>query len=404
MEQLQTINWDQVNTVLTGGEVDANQRSSSLDLAKQWYINRMTDDQLTSLMESLDWYPSEDDLSDEDRLQAFKVEISSGRGSDITCIEPTANEDTGDEVTGYRIQLDGTNLIEFGQGDLNDSGELDWPGCSEQEDGSLTFGPDNIISEEYDEWSSQLLFMGDTLSEEQDESDIDQDGSVIQEGDGGVTAGLFGVELLPPNRNFEECVNNLLNEFENSSDTELIEDIYGMEDITELEDEHIQFIARKLEMMLTSRARLSIKNCITQHIDLDSDICSTSLSHKMVVILNILFSVIGFNLNFHDVSNTDVEYRDALIHIIEQLGPLIPRAIRKIIDISEEIELDTCQQITNRTSILRELYNNLFGSSSTSVEFNMGLSDLLSESTTSSVEFNRATIMAILGMAFLKFI
>jgi hypothetical protein len=393
--ELQTLNWQQVNTVLTGGDVDENQRTPSLDLAKQWYINRMTDTELTERMTTLGWGV---DIDESQRLSQFKLAISEGRGSDITCIEPTDN----------RVVLNEEELILFNEDELTG-----WTGCSGEE-GSLTFGPNNIINEEYNEWSTEYLseLEDETLDEEDEEDEEDgedEEDETLEEDEesisyGSLTQGVLGSELMPLNRQFEDCVNNLLNEYDDYNDTTVIEEIHDISDISGLEQRHLLFIKRKLELMLLPTSRLSIKNCIIQYINIDRDVCSLGLADKMLTILNILFSVIGFNLNLHDVDNTDMLYRNKLIEIIDTLGDLIPRSLRKIIDISEEIELDECQGITNRTMVLRELYERVFTPGTNTINLDLGISDMISEENMNNTEFNRSAILAGLGLAFLKFI
>ena len=86
------------------------------------------------------------------------------------------------------------------------------------------------------------------------------------------------------------------------------------------------------------------------------------------------------------------------------MGDLIPRSLRKIIDISEEIELDECQGVTNRTMVLRELYERVFTPGTNTINLDLGISDMISEENMNNTEFNRSAILAGLGLAFLKFI
>ena len=84
-------------------------------------------------------------------------------------------------------------------------------------------------------------------------------------------------------------------------------EIHEIQNITHLKPEHIQFIKRKLEMMMISSSRGSIKECMMKHIFKDKYSCSTDLAQQMLIILNVLFSTIGFNLHLDDLDNNDVK-------------------------------------------------------------------------------------------------
>ena len=47
----------------------------------------------------------------------------------------------------------------------------------------------------------------------------------------------------------------------------------------------------------------------------------------MLVVLNILFSTIGFNLELSKVNSDDPNIRKKLIMIIDEMGDLIPHAV-----------------------------------------------------------------------------
>ena len=92
----------------------------------------------------------------------------------------------------------------------------------------------------------------------------------------------------------------------------------------------------------------------------------------MLVILNILFSTIGFNLNLNQLDSDDIQVRKKLIEIIDTLGDLIPKSIDKIIEISEDLEQVYCSKITGKTAVLKEMNKRLFNPQKKSVSFNVG--------------------------------
>ena len=360
----------------------------------------MDDNQLTNRMNALEWRESDyDENNQEDRLSAFKQAISEDRGSTVTCIEPS----------GQTVSLDNMELLDLGESwsettliGPDSDGQRMWEGCN---DGNK-FGPKNIITEEYEEWSANYIRTNPI------NTDPDLQGSSGSTIDESITFGdastnVMGMELMSPNRGFEDCVNELLNDYDDGNDTQVINEIHEIQNITHLKPEHIQFIKRKLEMMMISSSRGSIKECMIKHIFKDKYSCSTDLAQQMLIILNVLFSTIGFNLHLDDLDNNDVETRKHLIHIIDELGDLIPRALDKIIDISERIEVEKCQKITGKTLLLKEMNEKLFNPQKKSVTLDFGLpnvSDLIDEEKINDTEFQRISILGAIGLAILKFI
>ena len=153
------------------------------------------------------------------------------------------------------------------------------------------------------------------------------------------------------------------------------------------------------------------------HIFKDKNDCPKNLPQQMMLILNILFSTIGFNLHLNQLQDNDKEGREKLISIIDKLGDLIPKAISKIIDISEEIEIDSCGgKITTNTQILKEMNEKLFNPQKKEIKFNMNIPSfselikmtdidkLFNKDEVNSDEFQRLTILSAVVIAVLKFI
>ena len=91
-----------------------------------------------------------------------------------------------------------------------------------------------------------------------------------------------------------------------------------------------------------------------------------------------------------------------MIYIIDQLGDIIPRALQRIVDISKKLEVEECKgKVSKNTMVLEELYSKIFTSGKNVFAFDMGISKMVSEA--SNQEFDRSTILMVLGIAFLKY-
>ena len=144
-----------------------------------------------------------------------------------------------------------------------------------------------------------------------------------------------------------------------------------------------------------------ILNCIRENMMLDNTICEAGLSEQMNFILNVLFSIIGYQFNLDELSvKGDEDNKQRMIKIIDQLGDIIPRALKKIIFITKKLEVEQgC--VSNNTAVLEELYKKIFTSGKNVVNFDFGISDMISKAT--NQEFDRTAIMAVLAIAFLKY-
>ena len=65
----------------------------------------------------------------------------------------------------------------------------------------------------------------------------------------------------------------------------------------------MEFIKRKLELLLISKSRVSVKDCMLKHIFKDKNDCPDNLPQQMMIIMNILFSTIGFNLQLNNLDH-----------------------------------------------------------------------------------------------------
>lgn len=386
--------WTDINTVITNGpNPDINQIDDVEDTIKGWYIDRMSDKVILNYMNRKGYFNDLD--SDTERLNRFKDEVSSTRGSLIFCTEPDGINNTINSLDGQVI----TNLGESWNSNtiIDEENNIKmWDGC----DDSNMFGPKNIIREEIRDWE---LNRENTTERSSDQSFTD--GTIREEyiyGD--MTKGIMGMELFPPNREFEDCINDLLNDYDDYNDSKIIGEIRDIHNIFELEARHIQFIKKKLELLIISSSKVKVKQCMLDNLLLE-DICEMSLSYKMLVVLNILFSTIGFNLELSKVNSDDPNIRKKLILLIDEMGDLIPRSLDRIIEISEEIELDKCGKVSGRTELLKELQTVLFNPPKKSINLDLpNFKDIISEENMTDNEFSRFAILAGIGLAVFKFI
>jgi len=384
--------WTDINTVITIGSSDnINQINSVENTIRDWYLERMPDKAILEYMDNKRYF---NEIEDEtERLNRFKEEVSGPRGSLIFCKEPSGVNNSINSINGEEIINLGENWNPNEIIDEENNIKL-WDGC----DSTGMYGPKNIIMEEIQDWENSQETTQDNLSE-------NTNASITEETTyGDMTKGIMGMELFPPNREFEDCINELLNEYDDYNDSKIISEIRDIHDILHLEARHIQFIKKKLELLIISSSKFKVKKCILDNLVLE-DICEMSLSYKMLVVLNILFSTIGFNLELSKVNSDDPNIRKKLIMLIDEMGDLIPRSLDRIIEISEEIESDKCGKVSGRTELLKELQTVLFNPSKKNI--NLELPDIkkfLSEDYMSDNEFNRFAVLAGIGLAVLKFI
>lgn len=396
--------WSQMNEVMSG-QTPINAIQNDVDIIdniKDWYTERLSDGQIKELM-LRNKYNDIIDINEitPQLLNQFKNDVSITRGSTVSCVEPDV---LGEELSA-RVNLGNNYFIEddnntesknnmVGINQYDDLGVKRWDGC----DDSSMFGPKNITMNEVRSWSSEQGLLGSGRVNM-------GDGSISEENiNGDMTKGIMGLELFPPNREFEDCINGLLNEYDDYNDSAIISEIRDVKNILELEDKHIQFIKKKLELLIISSSKVKVKQCMLDNLLLE-DICEMGLSYKMLVVLNILFSTVGFNLELSKVNSDDPNISKKLIMIIDEMGDLLPRSLDKIIEISEEIEYDKCGKVSGRTELLKELQTVLFNPSKKNISLELpDIKKFLSEDYMSDNEFNRFAVIAGIGLAVLKFI
>jgi len=329
------------------------------DLYKQWFDDRrLTDDELQPLFEyHKGGKGRKGDLPPSiTNLKSFKEAISSGRGSIVPC--PTNS----------------TQVTEW----CGDSPCAIPTNCT-----NGFIGPHNINNAEYADWTHSLDSKGSKESSDTISADFSK----------------YFKDVGPPNRQFEGCMNDIFSST-HKIDLAMTEEIKELGHWRHWKDKHIKHVKQKFEAFLINSNHEAIMNCIHKDLYLDVSICKAGLHEQLSNIIYVIMYIIGHDLQLTTINNDSDRQR--LIFIIDELGDLVPRVFKKIIDISESYETQNCAGITDTTKILKELHSKVFQSGTNVVNFDLGFGKLTSEDT-SETEFNRSTILAVLGIAFLKY-
>lgn len=268
---------------------------------------------------------------------------------------------------------------------LNASGRIaDGIDCGE--DGLM--GPNNIIVEQVRTWAKENT----PITQDTDDTNV-------------TDLSEFEPDLGPVNADFEECMNNVFRD--DSVDLEyerlMIQQINEISNLSDLQDEHIQYIKRKLMAFLVEKNEEAIATCIHDHLYMDDSICSASLHTRITHVFRIMMLVLGYNLDFDQISESSTN-RTALMNIIDELGDLIPTVFEQIINVTERAEARAGCTSTGTTAILRKLHENVFQKKKTTVNLNIFENMYDELMNTTSEKFNRSSALMMLGIAFLKFI
>jgi hypothetical protein len=176
--------------------------------------------------------------------------------------------------------------------------------------------------------------------------------------DGGGVAAVQSFSSLLSNLQydsaFEECVNGVLNT--GDDDESIQERISTYESIKEFRKEDISYLKRKLRNIINLKGS-EVTGCLNL-LNLGKSVCSTGIADKTLMIGSLIFQVIGNDKI--DVMHADNDERYKLNKLIDELGPLIPRAVKNIIEISKEYEARVCNVPTNTTLLLERLYMDLY--------------------------------------------
>ena len=156
---------------------------------------------------------------------------------------------------------------------------------------------------------------------------------------------------------FEDCVNDKLNTIDDmDKDYDIQQRIANYTSIRDFRNEDIHYLKRKLRKIINMKTR-DVNECMNL-LNLGKSICSTGVADKTLMIGSLIFNVIGNDRI--DIMRADNDERYKINKLIDELGPLIPKAVKNIIKISKEYETRVCNVPTNTTLLLERLYMDLY--------------------------------------------
>ena len=203
-----------------------------------------------------------------------------------------------------------------------------------------TFGPDDIIAEEVEDFTTQMI----------DEMIINEETSAMN------SLNSFSDMLsgLQYDSAFEACVNDKLNT--GDDDLDIQTRIAGYTSVKEFTTIDINYLKRKLRKIITMKSH-HVQECMNL-LNLGKSMCQTGVADKTLMIGSLIFSIVG-NDNI-DIMQADNDERYKINKLVDELGPLIPQAIKNIIAISKEYESRVCNVPSNTTLLLERLYTDLY--------------------------------------------
>lgn len=248
---------------------------------------------------------------------------------------------------GYDNMSDLRNAINEGRGSVvvcDATSQPDWIAntnpCILGDDNLLHFGPNHIVIEELRDFEIYLQSQRDS----QDSSTV---GSVIQSFSE-LLSGITG------DSSFEACVNDKLNTGDN--DSEIQSRIASYDRLSQFSNEDINYLKRKLRRIVVIRTD-DVSECMNL-LNLGQSVCTTGVADKTLQIGRLIFSIVGNDRI--DVLDMDNDERIKLNKMIDELGPLIPQAIKNIIHVSKEYETRICNVPSNTTLLLERVYTDLY--------------------------------------------
>ena len=155
-------------------------------------------------------------------------------------------------------------------------------------------------------------------------------------------------------------MNDKLNTIDDKDeDYNIQERIASYTSIKEFRNEDFHYLKRKLRKIITMRTS-DVNECMKYLLNLGKSICSTGVADKTLMIGSLIFKVIGNDKI--DIMQADNDERYKINKLIDELGPLIPKAVKNIIKISKPAlyEINICNVPTNTTLLLERLYIDLY--------------------------------------------
>jgi hypothetical protein len=204
------------------------------------------------------------------------------------------------------------------------------------------FGPDDIIPEEVEDFTRQMI--DDMIRNEEQSSDaMDSLNSFSNM--------LSGLQY---DSAFETCVNDKLNT--GDDDFEIQTRIAGYTSIKEFTTLDINYLKRKLRKIITMKSH-QVQECMNL-LNLGKSMCQTGVADKTLMIGSLIFSIVGNDKI--DIMQADNDEKYKINKLVDELGPLVPQAVKNIISISKEYEARVCNVPSNTTLLLERLYTDLY--------------------------------------------
>ena len=153
---------------------------------------------------------------------------------------------------------------------------------------------------------------------------------------------------------FETCVNDKLNT--GDDDFEIQTRIAGYTSIKEFTTLDINYLKRKLRKIITMKSH-QVQECMNL-LNLGKSMCQTGVADKTLMIGSLIFSIVGNDKI--DIMQADNDEKYKINKLVDELGPLVPQAVKNIISISKEYEARVCNVPSNTTLLLERLYTDLY--------------------------------------------
>ena len=157
------------------------------------------------------------------------------------------------------------------------------------------------------------------------------------------------------NSSFEKCVNEKLHT-PGGDDEEILSRIEGYEKLSEFTNRDINYLKRKLRNIINIETD-DVSECM-EILNLGKSVCTTGVADKALQIGSLIFSIVGNDRI--NVTNIEGDEMIRLNKMIDELGPLIPQAVKKIIHVSKEYETRVCNVPSNTTLLLERVYIDLY--------------------------------------------
>ena len=240
------------------------------------------------------------DVYDFDKLRR---DINTGRGSVVDCIGDTKPE---------------------------------WAICPNDK-----FGPDDIIPEEVEDFTRKMI---DDMIQSEETTAMSS-----------LTSFSDMLSGLQYDSAFESCVNDKLHT-PGDDDLEIQTRISTYTSVKEFTNRDIHYLKKKLRKIVTMKSH-QVQECMNL-LNLGKSICQTGVADKTLMIGSLIFSIVGNDKI--DIMKADNDERYKINKLVDELGPLIPQAVKNIISISKEYEARVCNVPSNTTLLLERLYTDLY--------------------------------------------